>query len=51
MKQKRNDRKIADYYEKIKSDKQKHTAYEMIVSVGNKIPLKTNKKLSVELSA
>ena len=35
MKQKRNDRKIADYYEKIKSDKQKHTAYEMIVSVGN----------------
>ncbi|MBR6940454.1 MAG: plasmid recombination protein [Clostridia bacterium] len=33
--QKRNDRKISDYYEKIKSDKQKHTAYEMIVSVGN----------------
>ncbi|MBR4767322.1 MAG: plasmid recombination protein [Clostridia bacterium] len=33
--QKRNDRKIFDYYEKIKNDKQKHTAYEMIVSVGN----------------
>ena len=33
--QKRNDRKISDYYEKIKSDKQKHTAYEMIVSIGN----------------
>ena len=33
--QKRNDRKISDYYEKIKNDKQKHTAYEMIVSVGN----------------
>lgn len=33
--QKRNDRKISDYYEKIKNDKQKHTAYEMIVSIGN----------------
>ena len=33
--QKRNDRRISDYYEKIKNDKQKHTAYEMIVSVGN----------------
>ena len=33
--QKRNDRKISDYYEKIKSDKQKHTAYEMIISIGN----------------
>ena len=33
--QKRNDRKISDYYEKIRNDKQKHTAYEMIVSVGN----------------
>ena len=33
--QKRNDRKISDYYEKIRNDKQKHTAYEMIVSIGN----------------
>lgn len=33
--QKRNDRKISDYYEKTKNEKQKHTAYEMIVSVGN----------------
>ena len=33
--QKRNDRRISDYYEKIRNDKQKHTAYEMIVSVGN----------------
>ncbi len=34
-KQKRNDRRISDYYEKIRNDKQKHTAYEMIVSIGN----------------
>ena len=33
--QKRNDRRISDYYEKIRNDKQKHTAYEMIVSIGN----------------
>ena len=33
--QKRNDRRISDYYERIRNDKQKHTAYEMIVSVGN----------------
>ena len=33
--QKRNDRRISDYYKKIRNDKQKHTAYEMIVSVGN----------------
>ena len=34
-KQKRADRIITDYYKKVKEDKQKNTAYEMIVSVGN----------------
>ena len=43
--QKRNDRKITDYYEKIKSDKQKHTAYEMIVSIGN-----MNERIPEEIS-
>lgn len=34
-KQKRADRKIQNYYEKIKSDKKKHTVYECIVQIGN----------------
>lgn len=32
-KQKRNDRKITDYYQKIKKDKKKHLLYEMICGV------------------
>lgn len=35
-KQKRSDRKISDYYEKIKADKQKHTVYECIVQIGDR---------------
>lgn len=34
-KQKRADRKIESYYDKIKNSKQKHLAYEMIVQVGS----------------
>lgn len=32
-KQKRNDRKITDYYQKIRQDKKKHLLYEMICGV------------------
>jgi len=32
-KQKRNDRKITDYYQKIRKDKKKHSIYEMICGV------------------
>lgn len=32
-KQKRADRRIEDYYEKVKNDSKKHTSYEMIVGV------------------
>lgn len=35
-KQKRADRRINDYYEKIKSDKQKHLVYECIVQIGDR---------------
>ena len=34
-KQKRNDRKIPDYYEKIRTSKQEKLFYEIIVQVGN----------------
>jgi hypothetical protein len=34
-KQKRSDRKIKDYYQKIKDDKQKNLAYECIVQIGD----------------
>ena len=34
-KQKRKDRKIDDYYLKIKNDKRKHVAYECIVQIGD----------------
>lgn len=34
-KQKRSDRKIDDYYEKIKEDKKKNLAYECIVQIGS----------------
>lgn len=34
-KQKRSDRKIEDYYEKIKEDKKKNLAYECIVQIGS----------------
>lgn len=33
LKQKREDRKINSYYDKIKNDKQKHCVYEMIIGV------------------
>lgn len=39
--EKKADRKIADYYQKIKTDKQKHLAYETIIGV-----YKTDKKVS-----
>lgn len=35
-KQKRNDRKISDYYEKIRQSKQEKLFYEVIVQIGNK---------------
>lgn len=35
-KQKRKDRRITDYYEKIKADKQKNPVYEVIVQVGDR---------------
>ena len=35
-KQKRTDRKITDYYEKIKADKRKHPVYEVIVQIGDR---------------
>ena len=35
-KQKRNDRKISDYYEKIRQSKQEELFYEVIVQNGNK---------------
>lgn len=35
-KQKRTDRKISNYYEKIKADKRKHTVYECIVQIGDR---------------
>lgn len=34
-KQKRADRRISDYYEKIKQDKRKHVAYECIIQIGD----------------
>lgn len=35
-KQKRKDRKKTNYFQEVKKDKQKNTAYEMIISVGSK---------------
>lgn len=35
-KQKRTDRKITNYYEKIKADKRKHPVYECIVQIGDR---------------
>lgn len=35
-KQKRSDRRIADYYSKIKQDKRKHPVYECIVQIGDR---------------
>lgn len=37
QKQKRADRRISDYYEKIAADKKKHTSYECIVQIGNRL--------------
>lgn len=34
--QKRADRRIADYYDKIKSDKRKHLVYECIIQIGDR---------------
>ena len=39
--EKKTDRKITDYYQKIRTDKQKHLAYETIIGV-----YKTDKKVS-----
>ena len=44
QKQKRKDRQIKDYYSKVKNDKQKQTAYEMIICIGN-----VNQKIPDEL--
>lgn len=52
-KQKRNDRKISDYYDKIRKDKQKQTAYEMIVSIGNmdeRIPEEVSYEILMEFA-
>lgn len=49
--QKRSDRKISDYHKKIKADKSKHTAYEMIISVGNRknpVPSEVGKEIMLE---
>lgn len=35
-KQKRSDRRITDYYDKIKKDKRKHPVYECIVQIGDR---------------
>lgn len=35
-KQKRSDRRITNYYDKIKQDKRKHTVYECIVQIGDR---------------
>ena len=35
-KQKRSDRKIIDYYEKVKQEKKKHTVYEDVVQIGDR---------------
>lgn len=35
-KQKRSDRRITDYYDKIKQDKRKHPVYECIVQIGDR---------------
>lgn len=35
-KQKRSDRRIADYLADVRNDKKKHPAYEMIVTIGNR---------------
>lgn len=37
QKQKRADRRITDYYNKIAADKKKHTSYECIVQIGNRL--------------
>ena len=48
-KQKKENRKIADYYEKILFDKKKHTCYEMIVGVyGSEIPPDIGKAITKE---
>lgn len=36
VRQKRSDRRITDYYDKIKRDKLKHTVYECIVQIGDR---------------
>lgn len=49
--EKKADRKIADYYQKIKADKQKHLAYETIIGVyktGDAVPDKTKKEILKE---
>lgn len=48
-KQKKENRKIADYYEKILFDKKKHTCYEMIVGIyGSEIPPDIGKAITKE---
>lgn len=48
-KQKKENRKIADYYEKILLDKKKHTCYEMIVGIyGSEIPPDIGKAITKE---
>lgn len=50
-KQKRSDRKISDYYKKIREDKKKHFAYEMIVGVYDEdISIETKKEILKEFA-
>ena len=45
-KQTREDRKIKDYYSRVKGDKQKHTCYEAIVGIyGEECSVETGKKI------
>ena len=47
-KQKRSDRRIENYYNKIKQDKKKHTVYECIVQIGDKDDTGNNAPLEKE---
>lgn len=46
--QQRSDRKIDDYYRKIKKDKRKHLVYELIVQIGNREDTGNNATLECE---
>lgn len=47
-KQQRSDRRIANYYNKVRGDKKKHVVYECIVQIGNKDDTGNNAPLEKE---